>query len=469
MKNKKKKMIDNNSNNKKGVVYTPSNIVNFIISKLNITNKEYILEPAVGDGNFIIGLIEYIKLKYNLNKKELLEWFLKYVECFDIEGYALTVLKRRLCNYFFEDDQYNYHFSNIFNEDALLFDFNKHYDIVIGNPPYIRTKYLDADYLFLLRQKFKSCEKGNIDIYYAFVEKFARLSTKLGFIIPNSWLKNKSALYLKNNIIYPKLDLLIDFKEQKIFQSAQTYTSIIVLNGFLTNKDKYSYSNNLNNIYEIKNKLLDNVSNRKIPKYFYSGIATLADKLFIAEKINNKYYCTYKKNKYEVENDMISYYFKLTKLKEQFILFPYNKDNIIISEKILQDKFPLTYNYLLVIKSELSKRDKGKVDKYDAWYAYGRKQGLNKINGNNILIIPSIIGNNCKPQIINIEKYKDKRILFTSGFVLDYESINQKFNLEYFFSNDFFKYVEENGRIYPSAKNNYYSISANELNNLIIV
>ena len=156
-------------------------------------------------------------------------------------------------------------------------------------------------------------------------------------------------------------------------------------------------------------------------------------------------------------------------MKEQFILFPYNKDNIIISEKILQDKFPLTYNYLLVIKSELSKRDKGKVDKYDAWYAYGRKQGLNKINGNNILIIPSIIGNNCKPQIINIEKYKDKRILFTSGFVLDYESINQKFNLEYFFSNDFFKYVEENGRIYPSAKNNYYSISANELNNLIIV
>ena len=113
MKNKKKKMIDNNSNNKKGVVYTPSNIVNFIISKLNITKEEYILEPSVGDGNFIIGLIEYIKIKYNFNKKELLEWFLKYVECFDIEVDALIVLKRRLCNYFFEDNQYNYHFSNI--------------------------------------------------------------------------------------------------------------------------------------------------------------------------------------------------------------------------------------------------------------------------------------------------------------------------------------------------------------------
>ncbi len=466
-------MIDNNSNNKKGVVYTPSNIVNFIISKLNITKEEYILEPSVGDGNFIIGLIEYIKIKYNFNKKELLEWFLKYVECFDIEVDALIVLKRRLCNYFFEDNQYNYHFSNIFNKDALLFDFNKHYDIVIGNPPYIRTKYLDADYLFLLRQKFKSCEKGNIDIYYAFVEKFARLSTKLGFIIPNSWLKNKSALYLKNNIIYPKLDLLIDFKEQKIFQSAQTYTSIIILNNITTDKNKYSYSNHLNNTYEIKNKILDQQINQKITKYFYSGIATLADKLFIAEKINNKYYCTYKQNKYEIENDIISYYFKLTKLQDQkliqFILFPYNEDNTIILEKILQDKYPLAYNYLLVIKSELLKRDKGKVDKYEKWYAYGRKQGLNKINGNNILIIPSIIGNNCKPQIINIEKYKDKRILFTSGFVLDYESINQKFNLEYFFSNDFFKYVEENGRIYPSAKNNYYSISANELNNLIIV
>lgn len=464
-------MIDNNSNNKKGVVYTPSNIVNFIISKLNITKEEYILEPSVGDGNFIIGLIEYIKKKYNFNKKELLEWFLKYVECFDIEVDALIVLKRRLCNYFFEDDKYNYNFTNIFNEDSLLFDFKHDYDIVIGNPPYIRTKYLDADYLHLLRQKFSSCEKGNIDIYYAFVEKFANLSKRLGFIIPNSWIKNKSASYLKNNIIYPKLELLIDFKEQKIFQAAQTYTSIIILNNITTDKNKYSYSNHLNNTYEIKNKILDQQINQKITKYFYSGIATLADKLFIAEKINNKYYCTYKQNKYEIENDIISYYFKLTKLQDQkliqFILFPYNEDNTIISEKILQDKFPLTYNYLLVIKSELSRRDKGKVDKYEAWYAYGRKQGLNKINGNNILIIPSIIGNNCKPQIINIEEYKDKRILFTSGFVLDYELINKKFNLEYFFSNEFFKYVKENGRIYPAVKNNYYSISASELNNLI--
>ena len=38
-------------------------------------------------------------------------------------------------------------------------------------------------------------------------------------------------------------------------------------------------------------------------------------------------------------------------------------------------KYPKCYEYLYAIKNELSKRDKGKK-KYESWYAYGRKQGV---------------------------------------------------------------------------------------------
>ncbi|MDH3325038.1 MAG: hypothetical protein OEL89_05345, partial [Candidatus Peregrinibacteria bacterium] len=61
------------------------------------------------------------------------------------------------------------------------------------------------------------------------------------------------------------------------------------------------------------------------------------------------------------------------------IIFPYVKEgktHNLIEEKILKEKYPKTYFYLMIIKEELSKRDKGK-SKIPNWYAYGRGQGLN--------------------------------------------------------------------------------------------
>jgi len=48
---------------------------------------------------------------------------------------------------------------------------------------------------------------------------------------------------------------------------------------------------------------------------------------------------------------------------------------VIISEEEMKNQYPKTYAYFLEIKEELEKRDKGKK-KYETWYAYGRKQGI---------------------------------------------------------------------------------------------
>ena len=53
-------------------------------------------------------------------------------------------------------------------------------------------------------------------------------------------------------------------------------------------------------------------------------------------------------------------------------------DGKIIDEDLIKTKYPGCYEYLVSRKSDLLSRDKGKVSKYDAWYAYGRRQGLLK-------------------------------------------------------------------------------------------
>lgn len=96
--------------NKIGVVYTPDEISNYMIDNLNINLNDKILEPSVGTGNFIISLLKYIKNKFNLNNIELYNWFVKKVDCYDIDNNAINILKKRL---------------NIFNEDSLFKDLDK--------------------------------------------------------------------------------------------------------------------------------------------------------------------------------------------------------------------------------------------------------------------------------------------------------------------------------------------------------
>lgn len=209
-------------------------------------------------------------------------------------------------------------------------------------------------------------------------KNFSNFNKSLCFIVPNSWINNKSSIYLKNKIILPKLKELIDFKDKLIFKDARTYTTIINLSN--NNDKKYYYKENLNEINIIKFKIepvtnCDQLNNKL--KLFYSGIATLADKLFIVDKIDNKFIANYNNKKYEIEENILAYYFKVTKFNSnneyKYIIYPYDKNKKIINENYLSKNFPKTYNYLLEIKDILLSRDKGKTEKYEAWYAYGRK------------------------------------------------------------------------------------------------
>ena len=447
-----------------GVIYTPKDIVDYMIDLAKPTLDETIVEPSCGHGVFVFSLFDYMKKTYNLKGSELYYWFMSKVTCVDFSENTVAELKEMLSIYFEREMKLSVFpesFTNVKFQDSL-FNKDKTYDLAIGNPPYVRTKNLEPEYLEQLRKTFKTCEKGNVDIYYAFIERYFKLSKRICFITPNGFLTNMSGKRLYS-LINKHISTLIDFKDKLVFKDARTYTTIFVAERDMTFTGR-QYANDINEILEYKENPVEvqsvNVKNTDV----LSGLATLADAVYLVKKGNDgKFYATFENVDYEIERDIIVPYLKITKIKSDvfehdYMICPYDASYAIIPESTMRLNYPLTMAYFDVVRNRLMQRDKGKTSKYDSWYAYGRKQGLHTITRNNVLLVPLMIGHSCVPVEVDIsEQLKDfGRVLFTSGFIVTdkYDSL---------LTDEFYAYAKSFGKPWPGKDVPYYGITAKQV------
>jgi hypothetical protein len=338
----------NNTIKKKSDIFTPDDISKLMQQKLK--NYGSILEPSVGIGNLInnINISNYERIDvYDINKDYL-------------DKIILNVSKH--------------------HKDFLKENINTKYDNIILNPPYIKIQEIDICYRDYLKSKFVLLKNGSFDIYYAFLLKCLDLLKDDGImiaLIPNTYLYNKSAYNLRKYLIDNKfIESIIDYKDKKIFGNVSVYCCITIFTK--TNKDTINYNNNLITYENINNyslfndkkddgKLLKNICN------ITNGIATLRDKIYIHPvKLYNE-----------------SCWKTITNGREiKYIIYPY-ENGIIIPENKFKQNNPKTFEFLQKNKSELEKRDKGKV-KYETWYAFGRKQSL-KIKHKKCIYIPTFL------------------------------------------------------------------------------
>ncbi|HHX62474.1 MAG TPA: hypothetical protein GX707_17450 [Epulopiscium sp.] len=191
-------------------------------------------------------------------------------------------------------------------EFAKVFKEKGGFDIVMGNPPYIKVQNLDSQIVSYFKEKFEAA-KGKFDIYVVFIEKSFDLINEKGmvsFIHPHRFLKAEYGKgirkYLKENVALKKF---INFGVAQVFDTATTYTGIF----FYSNYNKhieYAESSNLD-LYNIEFKrkkyrllkdrwefnhtefeILDKIygqekSVKDIFKGIYQGLITVGDDIFI--------------------------------------------------------------------------------------------------------------------------------------------------------------------------------------------
>lgn len=430
-----------------GVVYTPYKICIEIIERLSPLSNETIFEPSLGHGIFVFALLEYMEDKTD----NLKEYFLNYVYGGDIQENNIKEFKD-IAIAFFNKKGISIDISEMKNflvSDSLN---NKtHYDIIFGNPPYIKIQNLKSEYREELRSNYASCEKGNIDIYYAFIELAYKYSKRASYIVPNSWLFNKSADILRK-LIKDRLTYVVDFKEVKKFETAGIYTSIFQIEENQKDTLEYCYydkcvvldKQNLDKII-IENKLI--YDGNPIFKY-HTPIATLRDSIFTKKTKDS--IALFKLSKVKNEGDFLS--------SKKEIIFPYTKDF-----KIRENLSKETFEYLETHKEELGKRDKGNKT-YEAWFAYGRRQGFSSYDfTNHVIVIPGMISVDYEFFDIDLSKVNEK-FLITSGFLLELKKENVKQVIDFLNSQRFNKFLQEEGKIWPGAKDkNYYSLTIKKI------
>ena len=199
---------------------------------------------------------------------------------------------------------------------------NGGFDVVIGNPPYVPTEFINDDDKKYLELNYQSAF-GRINLYPIFYEKgiiLLRTGGQLSFITPYTILKNQYYIEARKYILTnTSINELIDFKGIAVFEDAAVDSIILSLTKYPNTKNKYSYifnikdfqSNQFQNTQVTQEDILksDDVSfnvsiNDKMIKRISKSCKTMAEIINFNQGIitgSNKKFVTSEKNEFSVK------------------------------------------------------------------------------------------------------------------------------------------------------------------------
>ncbi len=308
------------------------------------------------------------------------------------------------------------------------------FDVIIGNPPYVRIQTLPKDQVAFFSKNFLSAT-GNYDIYAPFVERGLSLLKPggiLGFILPHKFFQAVYGQGLRKLIAERKaLMEVVNFRDNQIFEEASTYTCLLFLQKGKDRTFKYSevakledpekqlqiireqeeYEDDRMRIGKIPKKqiteapwafsfgeeagLTEKIKSMGLPLEevtgrIFQGLKTSADKIYVLEVIQRKTksvkaHSPHLDHDIELGPELLKPLIKGGQMKrylieetKKVIFFPY-KDGNLIPKRELEELHPRSLEYLLVNKKYLEDREGG-IMKGEKWYGYGRNQALDLVH-----------------------------------------------------------------------------------------
>jgi adenine-specific DNA-methyltransferase len=129
-------------------------------------------------------------------------------------------------------DPYDQNKPSTFFDPEWMFDISNGFNVIIGNPPYIKENTDRSVFNGLRKSPYY---QGKMDLWYFFASRsidFLSKSPKgcLTFIATNNWVTNSGASKLRNKILTEtSIKSFVDFSDFKIFESAGIQTMVFVL------------------------------------------------------------------------------------------------------------------------------------------------------------------------------------------------------------------------------------------------
>ncbi len=497
-----------------GAVYTPNYIKTFIIENSFVKIKKphqniLAADIACGCGAFLFTIANKLKSETG---KTFYQIFKENIFGLDISKSSIkrTEILLSILALANGEDKREFEF-NLHCANALSFDWfkaeeriknNNGFDLIVGNPPYVRAKNIDKASKTLL-SNWSVTKSGNPDLYIPFFEiglKQLNDTGVLGYITVNSFYRSVNARELRKYLQHKKFDLsIIDFGHEKLFGNKSAYTCICLISKTQTTSVAFKKERSTTLVHNgIKlfsripykdlnfqkgwllndKRVIENIkrieeAGRSLGASYKikNGIATLSNDTYIFKPVGETENCfvlDHNGKKYEIEKticrdiikpNILKYEYEIESVKEKLI-YPYtNGINplSLMNEKHFKANFPKAYKYLSDNKEELQKRDKGNGD-YGAWYAFGRTQALCDTGFK--LLFPYMAKT---PHFVFTE---EKDMLIYCGYAIFHESQEELKILKRILESTVFEYYMTNTSKPYSA--GYFSYAKNYVKNFSI-
>ena len=190
----------------RGAIFTRKEVVDFILDLAGYTTDRplhelRLLEPSFGDGDFLLPAVERLMesaKRLDVPAREICR-LLSGAIC-GVELHAVTFAKTRtalICRLrtsgLAAAQAEELAGSWLRQGDFLLQEFGQEFDIVVGNPPYVRQELIPDVLMAEYRARYSTIY-DRADIYIPFIEHSLGQLTKggvLGFICADRWMKNR--------------------------------------------------------------------------------------------------------------------------------------------------------------------------------------------------------------------------------------------------------------------------------------
>lgn len=199
-------LIPLNDRKVNGAFFTPTYVVDFIINQVSPKENDRCIDPSCGCGAFLIGLVEFYQKNFKKSVKNTIK---ENIFGSDILDYNIKRSKIILSLFGLLNEEIIEEFDfNLYHQDSLRAVWNSEYDIVVGNPPYVKFQDLSDDNRDYLIKNWESTENGTFNLYFAFFELGYKLLSpkgKLGFITPNNYFTSLAGYTLRQYFSQKKM------------------------------------------------------------------------------------------------------------------------------------------------------------------------------------------------------------------------------------------------------------------------